>query len=49
MLYRHASGIAIGAPRDYPLPNASLNRFRLDGHWHVESFGDVAHLAEIDL
>jgi probable phosphoglycerate mutase len=49
MLYRHASAIPIGAPRDYPLPNASVNRFSYDGRWHVEIFGDIAHLAEVDL
>ncbi len=49
MLYRHASSIPLNAPRDYPLPNASVNRFRYDGRWHVESFGDVAHLAHIHL
>jgi 2,3-bisphosphoglycerate-dependent phosphoglycerate mutase len=49
VLYRRASGIPLQAPRDYPLPNASINRFRYDGRWHVESFGDVEHLAPMDL
>lgn len=42
--YRAACGIAPGAPRDYPLYNASLNRFHHDGGWRVDSFGDIEHL-----
>jgi 2,3-bisphosphoglycerate-dependent phosphoglycerate mutase len=49
VLYRHASGMPTTLPRDYPLPNGSINRFRYDGRWRVESFGDVEHLAEIGL
>ena len=45
--YRKAMGIADGAPRDYSLPNASINRFRVDGSWQLESFGDVAHLGHV--
>lgn len=45
MLYRLATGMPLDAPRDYPLPNAAINRFT----WHagalsLEAWGDVAHL-----
>jgi probable phosphoglycerate mutase len=49
VLYRHASGIPATLPRDYPLPNGSINRFRYDGRWRVETFGDVEHLSELGL
>jgi 2,3-bisphosphoglycerate-dependent phosphoglycerate mutase len=49
VLYRHASGIPATLPRDYPLPNGGINRFRYDDRWRIESFGDVEHLAEIGL
>ena len=45
--YRQANGIAAGQPRDYPLPNAGINRFHFDAgsrKWLVETFGDVEHL-----
>jgi probable phosphoglycerate mutase len=44
VIYREAMQLAREAPRDYPLPNASINRFRLGGAWQVEAFGDVGHL-----
>ena len=47
--YRAASGIELGAPRDYPLYNASLNRFRHDGGLRVETFGDIEHLKGANL
>jgi probable phosphoglycerate mutase len=47
--YRAASGIELGTPRNYPLYNASLNRFRHDGGWRIESFGDIEHLKSADL
>lgn len=47
--YRHAMDIGAGLPRDYPLPNASVNRFRYDGSWHVEVFGDIGHLKAASL
>jgi probable phosphoglycerate mutase len=47
MAYRKAKGIADGAPREFPLPNASINRFRFDGSWRVEAFGDIEHLENL--
>jgi probable phosphoglycerate mutase len=47
--YRQAMDIGPGLPRDYPLPNASVNRFRYDGSWHVEVFGDTEHLKSASL
>jgi probable phosphoglycerate mutase len=48
VMYRQAMGIGAGLPRDYPLPNAGINRFRYDGAWHVEVFGDIEHLGSLD-
>lgn len=48
VVYRRAMGIAAGLPRDYPFPNASVNRFGFDGSWRVEAFGDIGHLASLD-
>jgi probable phosphoglycerate mutase len=43
--YRHATGMAPAAKRDFPIYNASINVVRHDGQrWHVESWGDVSHL-----
>jgi probable phosphoglycerate mutase len=47
--YRAASGIELAAPRTFPLYNASLNRFRYDGGWRVETFGDIEHLKSVSL
>lgn len=49
VMYRKSMGIAAGLPRDYPLPNASINRFSYDGAWHVEVFGDIEHLKSASL
>ncbi len=44
--YRAAHGIELMARRDFELVNAGLNRFRYeDGAWHIEVWGDAAHLA----
>ena len=44
--YRAAHGIDLMARRDFDLVNAGINRFRYaDGAWHVEVWGDAAHLA----
>jgi len=46
MLYRHAKSMSLAAPRDFPLHNAGLNRFRHSrGAWELLSWGDTAHLA----
>jgi probable phosphoglycerate mutase len=43
--YRAANGIDLMARRDFELVNAGLNHFRYaDGAWHVEAWGDAAHL-----
>jgi 2,3-bisphosphoglycerate-dependent phosphoglycerate mutase len=46
MAYRAAHGIELMARRDFELVNAGLNRFRYeDGVWHIDVWGDAAHLA----
>lgn len=45
IMYRHVRGMALDARRDYPLLNASINRFRMvDGRWNLDTWGDVSHL-----
>lgn len=45
VIYRMATGLAIEAPRDYPIGNASVNWVRIEGEeWVIESWGEVAHL-----
>lgn len=47
-LYRAATGLDIRTRREAPLLNASLNTFRYaDETWHMISWGDVEHLAEV--
>lgn len=47
LLYRHAKGMTLQAPRDYSLHNASINRFRYaEGRWDLLTWGDISHLAE---
>jgi 2,3-bisphosphoglycerate-dependent phosphoglycerate mutase len=44
-LYRHVHGIPVGAAHAIPIPNASYNALTFDaGRWHVEMWGDTAHL-----
>ena len=47
-VYRHAHGLALDAPRDYALLNASINtvEFGEDGKPRVLEWADVAHLSE---
>jgi len=46
VLYRHAAGLPLDAPRTYALANASVNVLRhADGRLTIERWGDVAHLA----
>lgn len=46
MLYRHARAMALQAPRDFPLRNTSVNRFRHRlGAWQLQSWGEIDHLA----
>ena len=45
MLYRHARAMPLEAPRDFPLHNAGVNRFRHRlGAWQLQSWGDIGHL-----
>lgn len=45
-IYRYARGLALDAPRDYPLLNTSINRVEFDeaGAATVLEWADVAHL-----
>jgi probable phosphoglycerate mutase len=45
MLYRHATAMPLAAPRNFPLHNTGINRFRhRRGEWELERWGDIAHL-----
>ena len=45
--YRIATGAALKAPRDWPLPNGGISELALDaGRLRVGNWGDVAHLAD---
>jgi len=45
MLYRHAKALPLDAPRDFPLHNTGINRFRRRGSaWEVQIWGDIGHL-----
>jgi 2,3-bisphosphoglycerate-dependent phosphoglycerate mutase len=45
-IYRHARGLALDAPRDYPLLNASINTVDFDdlGRASVVAWADIDHL-----
>jgi probable phosphoglycerate mutase len=46
VLYRHATGRGLTAPRDFEIPNAAVNRFEhRAGAWLVHCWADVGHLA----
>jgi probable phosphoglycerate mutase len=48
LVYRHVHGIPIERPRDFPLPNASINWLDVCGDdWRWVSWGDLAHLEGI--
>jgi probable phosphoglycerate mutase len=43
--YRHALGMPLSVPRDFPIYNASVNVLCHDHRgWRIESWGDVSHL-----
>jgi probable phosphoglycerate mutase len=43
--YRSALGLSLETPRDFPVLNASINRFLLvDGKLQLSSWGEVGHL-----
>ncbi len=45
MLYRHARSMPLQAPRDFPLHNTGVNRFRHRlGVWQMQSWGELGHL-----
>ncbi len=45
MIRRIATGQALEAPRDFPIPNATLNWLRHhDGAWQLETWADQQHL-----
>jgi probable phosphoglycerate mutase len=47
VVFRHASGLPLDAPRTYTLANASVNFLRYGGGTlSIERWGDVAHLAD---
>jgi probable phosphoglycerate mutase len=46
MVWRHAQGETLDGPRRCEIPNAGLNRVRVEGgRFHIDSWGDVDHLA----
>ena len=46
LVYRRVHGVPMERPRDFPLPNASINWLAVDGdRWRLDSWGDTAHLA----
>jgi len=48
MLYRHAKAMPLAAPRDFPLHNTGINRFRHRlGAWQLESWGEIGHLEPV--
>jgi probable phosphoglycerate mutase len=45
MFYRHATGLALSAERDFGIPNAGLNRVQVGAAgWQIVLWADVAHL-----
>ncbi len=48
LVYRRARGVPIEQPRDFPLPNASVNWLTVaSGCWQLESWGETGHLEGI--
>ena len=48
ILYRVATGLALGGPRQCEIPNAGINRLRTDGRRvDIVSWGEVEHLADL--
>ncbi|MBK7463103.1 MAG: histidine phosphatase family protein [Betaproteobacteria bacterium] len=45
IINRFARGNSLEAPRDFLIPNAGLNWIAaVDGKWHIETWGETAHL-----
>ena len=50
MIYRRVKDIPLERPREFPLPNASINWLTVcDADWQFESWGETAHLGELPL
>lgn len=48
ILYRRATGRPLHTPRDFGIPNCSLNWFHFDAQgWHLESWGDRHYLHQV--
>ncbi len=48
VLYRRATGRPLHTPRDFAIPNCSLNWFHFDAHgWHLQSWGDRHYLHQV--
>ena len=48
ILYRVATGMPLGGPRQCDIPNAGINRLRTDGRRvDIVSWGEVEHLADL--
>src|SRR5258706_2682303 len=46
MVYRHATGRGLSTPRDFEIPNAAINRIRIEGsQWRVSAWADIGHLS----
>ncbi len=46
--YRHATGMALEAPRNFSIGNCELSALRFDGkNWSVSFWGDSTHLSEL--
>lgn len=47
MAYRHATGMPLGAQRDFPIYNASVNILqRSSTRWEIAAWGDISHLPQ---
>jgi probable phosphoglycerate mutase len=45
--YRHATGMPLNVPRNFPIHNTSVNVLsHRGGIWTIESWGDVSHLPQ---
>lgn len=45
VIYRHASGLPLDTPRNYPIPNAGINWVVAgSAAWQIESWGETPHL-----
>jgi probable phosphoglycerate mutase len=43
-VYRHIGGLAVGAPRDFGIPNCGINRLEIAEQWRIGCWAEVAHL-----